>query len=343
MRLFHLVLAVAMLAAPGLSVAQPAAPTPLYRDPVHDGAADAAVVREPSTGRWLMFYTNRRADLTGLPAKDVSWVYGTRIGVAESADGGTTWRYRGLADLPVAEPTQWAPEIVEDHGLHHMFLTVVPGVFKDWNGARRIVHLTSPDLTHWTLVGPLDLSSDRVIDASVLKLPDGTWRLWYKDERDGSAIRYADSPDLSAWTPKGRAIAAPPGEGPKVFVWKGRTWMVVDHWNGLGVYGSDDALTWTPQPGRLLDQPGKRPTDQAKGQHADVVVSGDRAYLFYFTHQENAPQAAADPLWRRRSVVQVTELKLHDGRLTLDRDTPTVVVLQPATATSRRSRAGSSR
>lgn len=298
----------------------------LFRDPVHDGAADAAIVRQPGTGTWLMFYTNRRADLP-VADGDVSWVHDTRIGVAESGDGGATWTYRGTADLPVEAPTHWAPEIVSDGGLNHMFLSVVPGVFKDWNAPRAIVHLTSPDLSVWTYRSRLDLGSDRVIDAGVLRLPGGDWRMWYKDERDGSRIHHADSPDLYTWTPHGVSLDGPPGEGPKPFVWRGRYWMVVDHWNGLGVYWSEDAEHWQAQPGRLLAEPGQRPTDRAKGQHADVVVDGDSAYVVYFTHQDGAPETVLDPTWRRRSVIHAAALIETDGVLSVDRDQPVTLDL----------------
>ena len=87
-----------------------------------------------------------------------------------------------------------------------------------------------------------------------------------------------------------------PGEGPKVFRWKGYYWMVVDIWKGLGVYRSDDALTWTAQSSNLLEIPGKGADDQVKGGHPDVVVSGDRAFLFYFTHPgRRAPSEKGRP------------------------------------------------
>ncbi len=40
-----------------------------------------------------MFHTNRRANVANTPG--VTWVHGTRIGIAESSDGGATWEYRG--------------------------------------------------------------------------------------------------------------------------------------------------------------------------------------------------------------------------------------------------------
>src|SRR5690606_6361526 len=47
-------------------VASDAAPKPLFRDPIHDGAADPVVIWNPHAQRWWMFYTNRRANIPGL-------------------------------------------------------------------------------------------------------------------------------------------------------------------------------------------------------------------------------------------------------------------------------------
>ena len=80
------------------------------------------------------------------------------------------------------------------------------GVFEDWNHPRTLVHLTSRDLRTWDHAKALRLASDRVIDAAVRPLPDGTWRMWYNNERDDKAIYYADSPDLVNWTDRGKCI-----------------------------------------------------------------------------------------------------------------------------------------
>src|SRR3954471_13132640 len=42
------------------------APKPLFRDPVVDGAADPSIVYDRAEQKWLMFYTNRRANVPGL-------------------------------------------------------------------------------------------------------------------------------------------------------------------------------------------------------------------------------------------------------------------------------------
>ena len=107
---------------------------PLYRDPVYDGAADPTVIWNPLVKRWWMFYTNRRANVPGLSG--VTWVHGTPIGIAESADGGAHWKYVGTAqiNLPAAyggtNVTCWAPDVTRaPDGTWQMFLTVVPGIF----------------------------------------------------------------------------------------------------------------------------------------------------------------------------------------------------------------------
>jgi len=306
-----------------------AAAKPLFRDPVYDGAADPVLVWNRADRKWNMFYTNRRASAPNLPG--VSWVHRTRIGIAQSADRGATWQYAGTAEIDYGKPdyTHWAPDIVDYQGVYHMFLSVVPGIFNDWNAPRDIVHLTSSDLRKWKYESTLDLGSDRVIDPSLIQLAGGTWRMWYKNERakDGS-LYYADSPDLYHWTSKGNAIPGVSGEGPKIFRWQDRYWMIADVWDGLAAFSSPDCLHWTRQPDNLLKEPGAAPTDRAKGGHPDVVVSGGRAYLFYFVHQGGKDAEGHDPGWRKRSVIQVTELENRNGSLACDREKPVPIDLR---------------
>ena len=303
---------------------------PLFVDPTQDGAADPAVIWNKQTKSWFMFYTNRRARARGV--RGVEWVHGTRIGIAESRDGGASWRYLGRIktdiDLnPPHEQTHWAPAVFEHGGLYHMYLTYVPGVFRDWRHPRSILHLTSEDLRRWKYRSKLELASGKVIDATVLRLADGRFRMWYNNERDRKSIYYADSKDLFAWKDKGKATGDQGGEGPVVFRWHGSYWMIVDVWDGLAVYKSDDATRWSRQPGNLLRKPGKGLQDGAEGQHADVVVAGDRAFLFYFVHPGRTVLEFPDEYRTRRSVIQVCELEFADGRLSCDRDAPTMIDL----------------
>jgi len=303
---------------------------PLYRDPIYDGAADPVITWNPHDKKWWMFYTNRRATIhdTG----GVQWVHGTRIGIATSPDG-AVWTYKDTASInyhPDSAYTFWAPDIIEHKGVYHMFLTYVPGVFSNWNHPRDIIHCTSTDLLHWKYESTLELANHKVIDASIFQLPDGGWRLWYNNETDGKSIYYADSKDLVHFTDKGKAIAAH-GEGPKVFKWKDKYWMIVDVWKGMDIYSSSDLLNWTRQPNRILEAPGKGIDDQAIGGHCDVVVSNDQPYVFYFTHpgrrkDKPAPRGSID---ERRSLIQVAALHYKDGAPWCDRDEPVFLKLKP--------------
>ena len=299
-------------------------PAPLFRDPIFDGAADPVVVYNRQEGAWWMLYTNRRANV---PCRGVAWVHGTDIGVASSTDGGNYWLYRGvLSGLPF-EPGQnsfWAPEIFWHGDCYHMYVSYVRGIPHTWYGARHIIHYTSSDLWHWQQQSVLQLSSDRVIDAAVCRLPNGAWRMWYKDEANHSHTYAADSNDLYRWTVAGPVITDCAHEGPNVFAWRGAYWMVTDVWRGLAVYRSPDCDQWTRQ-GLILDGSGRRPDDGAMGRHADVVVQGDEAFIFYFTHpdrkEENpGAQVETHSYAVKRSSIQVARLELDGGRLVCDRD-----------------------
>jgi hypothetical protein len=232
--------------------------------------------------------------------------------MAESSDGGATWTYKGTADISYGKDrhpndyTYWAPEVIWANGAYHMFLSYVPGIFNDWNHPREIVHLTSTDGVKWQTIGPVDLKSDRVIDACVMQVPGGGWRMWYKDERGKRTLSYADSADLMKWEAKGNAVTNYNGEGPKVFHWKRRYWLIADCWaNGQRVWSSEDCLNWKMQDKTLL------------GSHGDVVVSGDRAWWFYFGRG-------------RRTAINVVELTVADGKLAAgDPAQPTYIDLKP--------------
>lgn len=309
--------------------AQKAAPKPLYADPVYDGAADPVIIWNKAEKKWWMFYTNRRAtmqDTTG-----VKWVHGTRIGIAESKDG-RTWTYKDTANInyrPDADYTFWAPDVIENNGSYHMYLTYVPGIFTNWNHPRNVVHLTSKDLLNWKWESNLKLVNDKVIDACVFQLPDKTWRMWYNNEKDGKSIWYADSKDLYNWIDKGKAIDAR-GEGPKVFKWKDKYWMIVDVWKGMDIYHSDDLLNWKRQASRILETGGIGKDDGAIGGHCDVAVKNNKAYVFYFTHPGRTAlnPAPASSVGGRRSVIQVVELEYKNGEISCDRNRETVINLK---------------
>lgn len=301
---------------------------PIFRDPIEDGAADPVVVRREGTNEWWMFYTNRRA---GADEPGFGWIHGSPIGVAVSSDGGASWVYRGTVkglDAPGDDGlnTHWAPEVVFAEGQYHMFLSYISGVPTHWKVPRTIVHFTSPDLETWTRVGPLRLSSGNCIDACVFKCPDGLWRLWYKDEAQGSSTWSAASTDMTNWRLEGLVLPgspeAPPHEGPNVFALGGFYWLIVDEWRGQAVYRSDDTLNWTRQ-GIIAGEPGADAMDRRYARHADVVVHGEQAAMYYFTHPEwdEKSQAEGPPdVAARRTAIHQARLSVVDGVLVCERD-----------------------
>lgn len=287
---------------------------PLFRDPIFNGAADPTLIWNHKEEQWWMVYTQRRATS---PGPGVTGVHGSDLGVASSPDG-HDWLYRGTIPGLEFEPgrnTWWAPEILYRDGLYHMYVSYVQGMPVDWNRPRQIIHYTAQDLWRWELQGPLSLNSERVIDACVAELPGGGFRMWFKDECDESYSHYADSADLYHWREKGRATDRGHHEGVNVFKLGGAWWYIGDFWKGQGIFKSDDCENWAYQ-GLMLDQPGTRPDDGSLGHHADVVVQGDEAYIFYFTHPERDAQNR--PL--SFTAVQVARLTTDGKTLFCDRD-----------------------
>jgi hypothetical protein len=80
----------------------------------------------------------------------------------------------------------------------------------------------------------------------------------------------------------------------------------------------------------MLGDRGTGPDDTGVGHHADVILSGDRAYLFYFV-QPGTSATPGGPPDGRRSSIQVSELHYDSVKntLTVDRNAPTMINLQP--------------
>ncbi len=294
---------------------------PLFNDPIHNGAADPTVIYNEETGTHYMFYTSRRADAE---EEGVMWVHGSDIGIAESLDNGNSWHYIGICQglsYENGRNTYWAPEILRYENLYHMYVSYVPGIPSGWKHPRYILHYTSENLIDWRFESKLNLSSEKVIDACVFRMPDGIFRMWYKDEAHDSHTYYADSPDLYSWTVKGCAIDDTAHEGVNVFEFCGKYWLITDCWSGLDVYYSDDLTNWKKQKERILDKGGIRKDDGVIANHADVAVNDDKAYIFYFTHPERKGNMLDDTIAaERRTSVQVAELEIKNGKLICDRN-----------------------
>lgn len=295
--------------------------SPLFLDPIHNGAADPVVIYNKEKGTHYMLYTARRADVE---EDGVMWVHGTDIGIAESTDGGNSWEYVGICkglEYESGKNTYWAPEVIRYKKLYHMYVSYVPGVPADWNHPRYILHYTSTDLINWNFESKLNLSSEKVIDACIFQMPNGVFRMWYKDELNGSHSYYADSTDLYNWEVKGCAVDDVPHEGANVFEFGGKYWLITDCWNGLDVYYSDDLTHWTKQNERILEVGGTRRDDGVMANHADVVVCSDKAYIFYFTHPDRQKELIENNIGNeKRTAIQVAELEVTDGKLVCDRN-----------------------
>lgn len=286
-------------------------PAPLFRDPIFDGAADPMIIRSEQNGLYYMFYTQRRATQH---VSGVSYCYGSAIGVAESRNG-AQWHYRGALALEFSfgQNTFWAPEIVFNpaDGLYHMYVSYIEGIYTTWDGVATIEHYTSSDLFTWKHIGPVTLPSARVIDSCIYPIPGG-FRMWYKDEKRESHTCYADSADLYSWQFRGEATSDCGQEGPNVFAFAGRYWLIADIWKGLAVYSSSDCQHFVRQDTDILAQPGTRNEDTVRGHHADVLVVGERAFIVYFTHPDSS--------FPQRTSIQMAELTCCEGRLVCHRD-----------------------
>ena len=301
-------------------------PAPFFRDPIYDSPTDPTVIWNEEEKKWYLFYTQRRA---GDESEGVSWVHGTKIGIAESPDG-AKWLYRGTLeglDFERGHNTFWAPEIIRAGGMYHMYVSYITGIPTDWNYPRKMLHYTSDNLWDWHFEGRIDLGSERVIDACVYEISPGEYKMWFKDEDNNSFTTAAVSSDLYKWKVLGPEITDCSQEGPNVFELGGKIWMISDYWHGLAVYRSEDFAHWT-RCGDILNKSGVRPLDQGLGHHADIVVRDDRAFIFYFCHpfagepgtgtaEEAKKRSKAD---RSRAMIQAAELTVKNGELVCDRD-----------------------
>jgi len=71
-------------------------------------------------------------------------------------------------------------------------------------------------------------------------------------------------------------------------------------------------MRWTGHASvRCWANPAPAPDDTGVGHHPDIILSGDRAYMFYFV-QPGTSATPGGPPDDRRSSLQVVELKYDD-------------------------------
>ncbi len=303
---------------------------PLFRDPIYDAPTDPVIIWNNKECCWWMLYTQRRS---GYHSIGVAHIHGTAIGVAASEDG-CKWLYRGTLphlDFEPGHNTFWAPEVIFAEGKYHMYVSYIRGIPTDWNYPRHIVHYTADDPWDWHFESILNLSSDKVIDACVYKINDSAYKMWYKDEKHDSHTYSAVSSDLYSWTVCGEEVAFNSHEGPNVFEFKGKKWMITDEWNGLGVYTTENFSDWT-RTGIILRDGGSRECDGVMANHVDVVVCGENAYIFYFTHpffknEDRRRNGFVIGPEESRTCIQVAKLGYDGTTITCDRNEPFDLIL----------------
>jgi len=65
------------------------------------------------------------------------------------------------------------------------------------------------------------------------------------------------------------------------------------------------------------------------GGHPDIVIRGDRAFIFYFTHPGRIPGKPGESAYEsRRSTIQVDELEYDNGVIVCDRNKPVYMNLK---------------
>jgi hypothetical protein len=302
--------------------------TPFFRDPVYDGAADPEIVWNRHAREWWIFYTGRRAKMEG------GMTYaGCAIGVAASRDW-KNWRhlgyckFDGMGGVADSQDTFWAPGIVFDGEKYHMFVVFKKGRPIPWNGEPSIVHYVAPAnnlLNGWEKVAVVE-TPKRCIDAGLCKVGE-EWHMWLKH---GGKVHLMTSADLYSWIDRGKVTGTVNEqrgiEGPYVFFWKERYWMLTDPHNGIQVYVSKDADQWE-KAGTVLEGPGERPLDLTRGRHPSAAVVGDRVFVFYHVEpyrpypplHRNLP-AGQKSIKQKLSVLQAAELTYENGKLSCNRN-----------------------
>lgn len=311
---------------------------PLYRDPIYDGCADPTIIYNHLEKEWWMVYTQRRAIL---PVIGVSSSHGTSLGIAASVDNGKTWVYRGTLNLSIdrGHNTFWAPEIIYDEKtkIYHMYVTYIRGIPSKWGKTCKdgIAHFTSENLWDWGFEAFVSNVGESIIDACIHKMPDGKYRMWYRDTSKDCATWAMDSEDLYTWETPFEVINDEKAEGPNVFFYKGYYWLVTDPLgvrHGLAVYRSSDLTNWEKKD-YILNDISTRPLDNSPGRHPDIYADSNNAYIFYFTQPYKDYTQKIDfneiaNIDYARCVIQVARLDVIDGKLVCDRNEDFEIMLR---------------
>ena len=304
-----------------------------FADPNYHGSCDPEIVWNSVAEEWWVFYTARRAN------KKTGTYVGTPIGVAATKDM-VNWRFLGYcafdgqAGFPDNSDTRWAPGIIRQGDVFHMFVTYKDNANPPWGGKGKILHYEAPIddlLGGWKKAEPPQFAQPDPIDATVIEVGDN-YHAYYRVGK-GGGIHWARSKDLKEWENLGKCLGDINNrevhgwsyqEAPYVFEFANSYWMLTDPHQGLAVYRSKDSITWKYQ-GIILAEPGNRPQDHTLARHPSVAVMDDRAVLCYHV-EPNRPYPSPPPEKRtveqKITFLQTAELKVVKNRLTCDRNKP---------------------
>ncbi|WP_299556384.1 family 43 glycosylhydrolase [Seonamhaeicola sp.] len=322
-----------------------AIPAPLFIDPNYHGSCDPEIVWNEHEELWYIYYTSRRSMLEN------TWLQ-TPIGVATSKDM-INWEFKGYCKFngaggkKDATSTYWAPAIISAHDTLHMFVTWKPDTVPEkgaWGGQGWIIHYKTPltnPINGWQKVGALHSDNLNTIDATVYKNNDG-FHVWFKGKElsaKKNELYHLSTNDFTTWQKLGfsksdvfnaEATGSNFEEAPYIFQWKNKYWLITDPHDGFFVYSSEDSENWKFQ-GTILKEGGTRNLDSSMARHCSVAVKDDRAFIFYHVEPwrrydlEKAKGGTKQrifeqPLENRKSVLQMAELEVVDGKLVCNRN-----------------------
>lgn len=315
----------------GVNAQQTDFPAPIYANPNYCGSCDPEIVWNPCTEEWIFFYTGRR------PALGVAATCGNPIGVATSKDF-IHWAFEGYCMFdgeggkPDSEHTFWAPGVIIDGNEAHMFVTYKEDATPPWGIGGCIAHYKAPIanmLSGWKRVN-VTISEDNCLDASVIKLKNGKFRMYYvgginnPETKGRKTIRYAESDSLYNWQVKGNVLGevndnAVHGlgyqEGVYVFQLKGRFYMLTDPHKGLATYSSDDGVIWKYHGQIMQTGTSSRTLDWSQARHPSVIVKDNKAYMVYHVEPFRSEKAKGAGLEKhqRYAFIQMTELECTEN------------------------------
>lgn len=288
------------------------ASSPLYRDPLFDGAHDPEMVWNYAEQCYWLLYLQNRYNIPLTDPAPLGRTSLTDIGLASTPDGGRSWIYRGVAeglDVPASAradelppsgtqqyggATWWRPAVTFADDIYHAFWVMWessrgmkgpdgPGAYANWN----LVHYTSNNLKSWQYNQTVRTNSF-AYDSDVFRLADGRYILFSTGQTRPvrGNPKVLQSRDLYRWsecTDPGLQVNI--DEGPHAtwndmsIKWRGFAFI---NWDGSAHFGtnrpnmmrtSDGGLTWEMSNTTLYPGPGTRYLDLGAAHQGPLLLN----------------------------------------------------------------------